>query len=352
MGEPGSRPTAKGIVIALAVGCVLTVFAAEGILRLVMPHWRDFYSGRFMRVIDVPGYGRVSTGLPGFDGHFAQNNGDFRVRILINDFGLRNPDPVGKAEGRIWFVGDSMTFGWGVEADEIYSAVAGRFLDQAVYSVASPGTNVCGYQALVARMPESARPRAVIIGLILENDISRYDCKAAAENIRPAGVSGNSKKMFSTIAFKRFLTRNTALYNFFAVALKRVGFLRRAMVSIGLIEKSHAYKQALTDSQIESAAERTAAELETIRSMLPPDTPFAILIAPTRFEIRDGDPYSRTLRQALTTALTKRDISIIDPFDAFKAAGFGPTHFAHDGHWSVLGHKIAGRAVAGWVQKN
>jgi hypothetical protein len=350
IGEMGARPTAKGIVIALVLGCVLTLLAAEGVLRIVIPHWRDFYSGWFMRVIDVPGHGRVTTGRPGFDGYFAQNNGDFRVRIRVNDFGLRNPEPVDKAAGRIWFVGDSMTFGWGVEQDEIYSAVAGRALGVAVYNVASPGANVCGYQALVARMPAATRPRAVVVGLILENDVAQYDCKATVERSTTAKERRGADKTFNAIAFKRFLTRNTALYNFFAVALKRVGFLRDALVSVGLIEKGHAYKRRLSDSEFESATEGTAAELDTLRNMLPPATPFAVLIAPTRFEIRDGDPFSRTLRQTMAGALARRGIPAIDPTDAFKAAGFGPSHFAHDGHWSSLGHEIAGRAAAEWLQ--
>ena len=343
----GARPTAKGIAVALVIGCVLTLFAAEGVLRLVMPHWREFYSGWFMRVIDVPDHGRVTTGRPGFDGHFAQNNGDFRIRIRVNEFGLRNTEPAEQAAGRVWFVGDSMTFGWGVERDEIYDAVAGRLSGMPVYNVASPGTNVCGYQALVARMPAATRPSAVIVGLILENDIAQYDCKAAANKSTPRPQTDSA---FDSIAFKRFLTRNTAIYNFFAVALKRVGFLQSALVSVGLVKESHTNKRRLTKAEIKKATDRTAAELDALRGMLPPGTPFAVLIAPTRFEIRDGEPFSRTLRQAMNAALTRRDIPAIDPYDAFKAAGFGPSHFAHDGHWSALGHEIAGRTVTEWLQ--
>jgi lysophospholipase L1-like esterase len=343
-----ARPTAKGIAVALVIGCALTLFAAEGVLRLVMPHWREFYSGWFMRVIDVPDHGRVTTGRPGFDGYFAQNNGDFRVRLRVNDFGLRNPEPVEQATDRIWFVGDSMTFGWGVERNDIYDAVAGRLSGTPVYNVASPGANVCGYQALVARMPAAARPRAVIVGLILENDIAQYDCKATAEK---STARPRADRPFSVIAFKRFLTRNTALYNFFAVALKRVGFLREALVSVGLIEKGHAYKRQLSGTAVKKATERTAAELDALRNMLPPGTPFAVMVAPTRFEIRNDDPFSRTLRQIMNAALAGQGIPAIDPFDAFKAAGFGPSHFAHDGHWSSLGHRIAGRAVAEWLQQ-
>ena len=187
--DTSGRPNAKGIATAIAVGCVLTVLAAEVILRITMPQWREFHSGWFMRVIQVPGHGKLTTGRPGFDGYFAQNNGDFRTRITVNDFGLRDPEPVEAAANRVWFVGDSMTFGWGVEQDEIYSTVAGRLLKTPVYNVASPGTDVCGYQGLVARMPTLVRPRAVVAGLILENDIHPYDCRKKAAEAEAASAS-------------------------------------------------------------------------------------------------------------------------------------------------------------------
>ncbi|MBI1986249.1 MAG: hypothetical protein HYS64_06160, partial [Rhodospirillales bacterium] len=74
-------PTVKGRLIALALGLVLLVVTSEAILRFAMPHWREFFSGWFMSTVQVPDHGTVTTGRPGFDGHFAQNNGDFRVRI-------------------------------------------------------------------------------------------------------------------------------------------------------------------------------------------------------------------------------------------------------------------------------
>jgi len=340
------RPTLKGMLAALVVGCILTLFAAEGILRFLMPDWREFHSGRFMQTAAVPGHIVVTTGRPGFDGYFAQNNGDFRVRIRVNEFGLRNPAPVKDAGGRVWFVGDSMTFGWGVEQEEIYSSVAGRVLNFPTYNVASPGTNVCGYQALVARMPEAVKPRAVVIGLILENDIREYDCAKSAA--KAAQSSGTEKLSSNNI--KKFLTKNTALYNFFAVVLKRVPLINQMLISIGVVEKGHSYSRPLAPEKLESATEKTAAEIDIFRSRLPAGTPLAVLIAPARFEIRDGDSYFRQLRLNMVGVLSKRGIAVIDPFEKFRKAGFGPTHFAHDGHWSPLGHQLAGRMAAEWLR--
>lgn len=346
------RPTLLGMAAAMAIGCVLLVFAAEGILRIAMPHWQEFYSGRFMRVIHVPGYGLLTTGRPGFDGFFSQNNGDFHIRLKINDFGLRNPDAVDKAEDRIWFIGDSMAFGWGVEQNEMYSSVAGALLNVPTYNVASPGTNACGYQALLARTLEHASPRAVIVGLILENDMDDYDCRAKAEKSSANVVQpGSDVRVTSIKGLKIFLTRNSALYNFFAVSLKRVAFINEALISVGLLARGHAYRPANTKADFDRVINRTAAELANLRVQLPAHIPLAVLIAPARFEIRDRDSAFQKVRREIGRELAARGIAVIDPIKGFLDAGFRPTHFAHDGHWSVLGHKIAAQAVAGWLRR-
>ena len=346
------RPTAKGIAIAIAIGCVLMVLAAEAILRVAMPNWREFYSGRFVDFFYVPGHGIMNTGRPGFDGYFSQNNGDFRVRITVNDFGLRNPEPVEAAADRVWFVGDSMTFGWGVERDEIYSTVVGRLLNTPVYNIASPAAEACAYQWLVARMPVRIRPRAVVIGLILENDVKQYDCRKMAAEIDAARMkpSVEEPSRWGKRNVKVFLTKNTALYNFFAVSLKRVAFVREFLTAAGLIAESHAYKRKLTEAGLDHAVERTAFEIDVLRSGLPDGIPFAVLIAAGRFEIRDDDPFYRKLRVKMVAALAARGMATIDLFADFRKEGFQSTHFAHDGHWTPLGHEVAASAVAEWLR--
>jgi hypothetical protein len=343
--------TWKGSLAAFAVGVALTGLIAEGVLRFAMPEWRDFYSGRFMQRIVVPDFGLVTTGRPGFDGHFAQNNGDFRVRITINDFGLRNPDPVRSADGRVWIVGDSMAFGWGVEQDEIYSSVIGRLVNVPTYNVASPGTDVCGYQALVARMPRAIKPRAVILGLILENDVAVYDCRDRARRQEEDSAVARSKPSspLSWMSVKGQMRQYSAFYNFLTVSLKRVDIMVRLLVGMGIVEEGHEYRRTIDENVLDDAVTRTAEEIVAVRALFPLDMPFAVLIAPVRFEIKDNDAFYKRLRLAVRDALRARGIAFIDPYEGFVKAGFEPTHFVHDGHWSALGHKLAGEAASRWL---
>lgn len=347
--EHERRPTLAGAVLAVLLGLVVLVVVAEAILRIAMPHWDEFTSGRFMRQEAVPGHGTVSVGRPGFDGWFAQNNGDFRVRIRLNQAGLRNPEPLDGADGRIWVVGDSMTFGWGVAHEEMYSSVVARASARPTYNLASPGTDVCGYQALAARMPNGVRPSAVVVGLVIENDVAVYRCAASGNAENPPGAAPTDG--FSFLDLKVFLTANSALYNVMTQSLKRIPALNEFLIKLGLVARPHHYRRSLTPEEIAAAAESTVAEIDRLRAMFPAGMPFAVLLIPARFDIRDGDAFYVSQRQALRRALKKRAITAIDPRKAFRAAGFTATHFAHDGHWSPRGHEIAGRAVGEWARR-
>lgn len=349
--EKNPRVTAKGIVVAVFISLIAGIGLSEVLLRVVMPNWQEFYSGRFMTGVAVPGHSPVMAGRPGFDGYFSQNNGDFRVRLRLNQLGHRNPEPAAAANGQIWAVGDSMTFGWGVERAEMYSEVLEKRLSAPVYNLASPGTDICGYQTMVARMPKDVAPRAVVVGLILENDVRMYDCPAEAkESVAQRLERPDSGGKLSLLAIKQYATQKSAIYNFFAVSLKRVAVVQDFLVRVGFLNKPHAVNNRVAPEQLPALAASTVNELVGLKSMLPAAAPFLVLVVPTRFEIRDDTPLYRDLRRTVLNELARRGISAVDPLPAFKAAGFGPTHFKHDGHWSALGHRIAADAVAGGLK--
>ena len=339
------RVTRAGALVALLVGIILAVPAAEIVTRIAMPHWREFWAGWFITTDPANG---VAVGRAGYDGTFAQNNGDFRVRIRINELGLREAAPAAAANGQIWAVGDSMTFGWGVEAEQTYAKIAERALNRGVYNVASPGADVIGYEGLVKRMPAGVRPAAVIVGLVLENDLTDYP--AARQVVTAPMPANNTDEAPFNERAKVWLTRNSALYNFFAVSLKRSDVVTNALISLGLVAEAQSYQRVLDGKDIDKQIVYTADELVILKRLVPDGVPFGVLIVPSRFEIRDGDARYYGVRTKMLAALGARGIATIDVFDRFAAAGFAATHFVHDGHWNARGHEIAGAAVAAWLR--
>ena len=207
MSDVSAPITWRGRVTAVLIGLLLLGIAAEPVLRIAMPNWSEYHSGRFMMRLNVPDQPVTSIGVPGFDGWFSQNNGDFRVRIRINEFGLRNDQPANAADNRIWILGDSMSFGWGVERTETYTQILADRLGAGTYNVATPGSSVCGWQTLYSRMPRELRPTAVVVGLTIENRMGLYDCTAEARVVplAPEPVSP------SLSAAKTFLTEHSAV---------------------------------------------------------------------------------------------------------------------------------------------
>jgi hypothetical protein len=348
-GKP--RKTVAGRLVALAIGLALLVVVAELGLRIAMPTWTEFYSGRFQAFEWVPGFGRAVVGKPGFDGWFSQNNGDFRAHVRLNAKGFRETEPPAAADGRLWLLGDSMTWGWGVAADRSYGAVAARAAGVKSYNLASPGANVCDYQATLARIPSEVRPRAVVLGLVMENDISPYNCpRGNAPATPPPDWADLGPTGLSLHTAKLWLTDHSALYNVVAVSLKRIGSVERALVMIGLVAEPHVQHFSPASSEAyRDAVARTAAEIAWLKTRLPANVPFAVLIVPSRFDVRDRAAPEIERRQAVIAALTEKEIAVIDLAEPFRDAGFGPTHFVHDGHWREQGHEVAGKAVAAWL---
>lgn len=338
-----------GVLVA-AVTVLICLGAAELAMRIAMPGWRNFDASRFLDSVQVTGFGEVGIGRVGFAGRFAQNDGDFDIPITINAYGLRMDEPVEAAQGRVWIVGDSFAFGWGVETKQRFGEVAGHLSGQAVYNIASPGTDVCGYQALIARMPKDLHPSAVVVALTLENDLHTTACVSAAPPSSSEAVSWwKSFLAAPTMTVKTVLTAHSALYNTTAVVLKRADAVRRLLQFAGVVQRAHSYSLEPFGTETQEAIAATSAELVRLRTLIPPKTPLAVLIVPSRFDIRDQNPDQRRIRETMSELLRQAGITVLDPAPMLAETGFAATHFAHDGHWSAQGHLVAGTLVSQWL---
>jgi hypothetical protein len=335
-------------LLAAAIGITIAVGLAEVMARVMFPGWSEFASTRFMTSAKVPGWPDVPVARPGFDGWFAQNNGDFRAHIVANAFGLRNVEPPEAADGRIWEVGDSFTFGWGIDINQTFGAVAATKLGLAWYNVASPGTDVCGYRVLLARMPKSARPKAVLLGLTLENDMLSYDCSGRLR-VQEEGVaapSGPSFRLPEFIGFKQALTQNSALYNFVAVSIKQVSSIESLLIGLHVIAPAAEDQRQFPEERMEDVLDSTASEIGRLRDELPTGTALVVIPIPSRLEVLRDDPFYRKQREGIVRRLAAMNIATADPFTRLKAEGMGAVHFPHDGHWTARGHLLAGEAAA------
>ena len=333
--------------ISLTAFSILTgLMLCEGVSRILFDDWKSYNAERFMSLQFVPGFGKVTVGQAHFNGAFAQNDGDFNVNITINRSGFRETKPMSDADDAIWFVGDSFTFGWGVEQPERFSDFTGKLLGKKTYNIASPGTDICGYQAQIARVLKKTSPEAVVVGLFIENDVKKYHCpRGNGPGRQPENHTFLvTLPSFSITSIKQALIKYSALYNVIVPRIKQSTTLVNFLIDVGIVARPHAefFRAALVTEEILAG---TIDEVIHIKSMIPNDASLIVLIIPTRRELQEDNLEERFLRRKIINMLEKQNIQVADPFAQLKKKGFGNVHFSHDGHWTPLGHSIAAYSI-------
>ena len=105
---------------------------------------------------------------------------DFDIQVITNSQGLREPRPLPRQHPgtfRIVAVGDSMTFGWGVEGDQAYPRVTERILRKQygqeaveVVNMGRPGSGPADYLRHINRIAENLSPDLIVVGFLVGND--------------------------------------------------------------------------------------------------------------------------------------------------------------------------------------
>jgi lysophospholipase L1-like esterase len=102
---------------------------------------------------------------------------DFTFRFTTNSLGLRGREPRIREDAvRILGVGDSMTFGWGVDDEETFLARLEKRIRARGHRVDVFNAGIPGYSPanVLARLPEIApemRPHLAVLGFFSENDV-------------------------------------------------------------------------------------------------------------------------------------------------------------------------------------
>lgn len=159
--SPRWRRAGSAAVLAL-VSTALALLAAEGLVRWLAPQpvrvaWEDEWDG-----LRVPRAGvRGRHAVPGkFDVRVTVNGQRFRGR---REYALPRPASV----RRVAVLGDSMTFGWGVEDDLTYPAQLETLLPGAeVINAGYPGTCLGEKAAWYARGVRPFHPALVVLTLL------------------------------------------------------------------------------------------------------------------------------------------------------------------------------------------
>lgn len=307
----------------ISASIVCSALAIEIAIRFLFPQFDTSGHVQFSQSI-----GPVAIGAPGTTQRQIKNTGDFDVMVTFNEAGFRDRHlPKEAGPGTIMAVGDSFTFGWGVEESVRFSNQLEKIIGHPVINIAAP-TDFIGYRRLISyAIEKGATTSQIVVGVCMENDLSLYS---------NANLSSESKN-FSSI--KEWLIAHSATYFLFTTAVHNNKWLKSLAVRTGLIKENL--------SAIERphySPELVAASINNILALIE-GFEARILIIPSR-ALWTGSIEQRMdtaqLHDAFLRELLKRNVHVIDLRPFMEKSGDPLSfHFNNDGHWNAKGHRLA-----------
>lgn len=282
--------------------------------------------------------GLPPLGEPGASLRQWKNTGDYDVGVRFNRHGLRDARDVATAgPDDVLALGDSFTFGWGVEEKERFGDRLEALTGRRVFNVAV-STDLDGYARLLAWARSlGARPGHVVVGVCMENDLRTY-----REGEAPQEGTGRLSALQRFRRTASGLWQRTALRGLVTTAVHASVPLERLAVRAGLVRE-----QVEGIGQVPCDAALLGSSADQVRE-ISRGVPTTVLLIPSRgLWIGRGRDTSRCVHDRFVAALVRAGLDVVDPRLAFEATG-NPLalHFAGDPHWTPRGHDIVARLLA------
>ncbi len=320
-----------GNLLVTFVSSLICLLLLEVAMRILYPAYSP--SGR------IP-YTLIENGVPVVSPNTIcrqwRNKGEFDVEIKINQYGFRDvKDFKLSRKEDIFVLGDSYSFGHGVEEDERYSNLFQSQIDSDVYNIAIPA-NLLGYKKhLEYAKQNGANVGNIILGLCMENDLLFYNEKT----LSPAS---HLKKRFSFIAkVKRYLTNHSCLYSFITAHIHQNRAFSSFLNRLGLIKENEigALKNVFAKEILSSTVNLLDDITQNYNSI--------VVIIPSRLNwVGDNQEEEQKIHRTLISLLNENNINVLDLKPIFEASGDPMQfHFEYDGHWNKNGHRLAAKAI-------
>jgi lysophospholipase L1-like esterase len=336
------------------LGCSLLVslLFAEGAVRLLGlagsgrgSPW--FAGGNHPRFLVQPDPDSGYRLRPGFVGRQVAPAGEFEVPVVVDALGLRDHAHAAPPRPVVLALGDSMTFGEGVGAEEAWPAVLERAAGLRVYAAGVPGFGSPQMAAELARLGPRLRPDLVLVALS-----PRWDRQRCAEPFRYLGGyivgAGYAGKLHLIDGNLYLADVRWPLVGPATAHLKRRSHLARLALP--------ALRRAAGALAGEGAAGRRdpdAGRVEpTVRALLEIRRRAAALGAPVLVLLLDSrGPEFEADRDALLAALLAREVPVVAADELLAGRSWEPLRYPRDGHWNAAGHRAVGEALAPVVRR-
>lgn len=274
--------------------------------------------------------------------------------VTTNSLGFRGPEvalPKPAGRFRIVAIGDSVTFGWGVNDDETFfrrleQLTANRFPGRDIdfVNLAVGGYDTRQEVGLLRRHVDRLQPDLVLVGLYSNDIPEAFDDKGAtSDNGQTARILHLNPSSTSWMDVQ--IRKSRALYLGGRIAKRLVhgGDWARSGFSMELDLLS-----GRDSTELETAWERVEKQLDDLHAMAMADRfSVGLVMLPPREQVKGAYPNARYQSQARGIA-ERCGFHVVDPMPALAASGthVDALYIPYDrNHPSAAGHDVIAQAI-------
>jgi hypothetical protein len=326
-------------LLFLAASCLLALLALEFSIRQFLPSYDPRNQVMCRRndeglMLGIP-LANIRQGVP---------KGDFFISISFNRYGFYDPKDLAQSSTNdIFVVGDSQTFGWGVEESNRFSTLLETSLGVPIYNIAMVNNDFRGYGQLVAfAQRHGAQIRNLIIGVCMENDLQDYAKAEDALLARPPACRSLKRRL------AEWGSRHSALWGCSSFTLQKIGVFRQLFEWVGVARSV----EQLTRRNQDNSRILEVSRDELLKLAAPFNT--VILVIPSRaLWYGKNRAVEEKVHTGFTQLIRSAGLKVVDMKPVFEASG-DPLHcyHAHDPHWTAKAHGLAANALVAALRSN
>ncbi len=382
------KSLAKNLIV-LAVAIVISLLFLEIAIRIIAP--QVTYSAA--RQSSPPIYQKSDylpwTLLPNANATHIGVYGDFNVSVRINSGGIRDYErKIQNDSIRILVMGDSMTYGFGVEMNQSYAKALENILNkrennprrrefQVFNTGFANGYSLDSYYLyLKSHAMKAYDPDIVIIGFFVYNDVTdlslnvwEVDANALPTKITSPYYDVDSEHRLRSAKRTLKILKNDFVKSVYEGLLTRshLFIFVKAQISKRLtISKSNRIFDTSYNEEIALDWEKNKKLLDAINQLVKERNAKLMVVAlPVRFQIRDEEwvLYEKQIGANLLNRTRPNDelqvyaqqhnITFIDVYERFRREDqSSPLFLPIDGHFNKKGHQIVAEEIYGQAKQD
>jgi lysophospholipase L1-like esterase len=350
-----SKRAAKALrtVLINVVVFLAFVWVIEGSVRFLKPEIGPQNLDR--RLFDPYKYGQTYGYKP------LANGEEFGAPFMTDQYGFRTSSRSleRNASSKIFVLGDSVSVGVGVAAEQTYPTLLEEKLGKEVLNASVTGYALVDYVRVLESTAGQFKPELVIIGICL-NDVaptSQANIVAMVQNTKGPGGTMPEERRYPNVVVRtlRYLNDNYFNFNNFLKTHSRTYLLLKSIAADTARDYFSADKVYYEDPK---TLESLTAQFLELKRLVPRPTALMVVLFPYEYQLRADSIEALEPQKMIREAGRRAGIAMYDLYDGLKeylkanqASSTSLYLFNDPMHFNAVGHRAIADLVYGYLNQ-